>query len=874
MNDVAQGAEKAGGAFEKFGKEASKLANTVGQQKIRLAKLKDQYADLYLTLGAGDEKTQKVAEQITELSGNLDTNQKALQEAQAAADSFDATMQDIPGTMDQAGQSSQQFGSVLDDLIPKFTKAQLIKQAAIAILDFGKESVNMAASAESSFAKVKTLLSGGTDMAAYFDDIKQAAIDTGVSIEDYAEATYSAISASVDQGSAVEFTHNAIKLAKGGFTDAATAVDVLTTAINAYGLDASAATSISDKLITTQNLGKTTVGELASAMGKVIPTARSFNVNLDALCGTYAVMTKNGIATAESTTYLNGMLNELGKNGSVASTVLKEKTGQSFSDLMASGKSLGDVLTILQNEADRTGITLGDMFSSQEAAKAANTLYANLDDLAASTAAMGDSAGATQAAYTTMADTIAEKTTKLNNRFSILKESVGEELAPAFGTLLGSVEKCMPVIEALVTTLGSVVGGALSGVAFVVDSVATGISNVAEPSKQLTDTVDSQTQTLEEAHDAVIRLGTALGDAKKEFDASKKSYAESGQAMANTTPEIEQLQVQYDAAMAKYQEFYQAQQEAAAAAAEPANVMQAATEQYTTAATALLEQYQATYEATLSNVEGWFGPFDQAGSKVSTTLQQITDNMQSQIDFNTQYADNLQYLADNGLGSLGDALQSYGADGSAYAAAIVEQLQAVGGATSEEGQAIIENLTGLMDGMAESQSAVAENFTDMGGKFAEQMQTISTQYAETIQGLDKSGEAMEAATSTISSFISGLDSSKGGIMDTMGNIGSEMTSALQAALGDVQINVTASLTMSGGGRAIGLDYVPYNGMPAILHRGEAILNAPEAEDWRRGRGRGNGQGITIVQNIQSVPQTPIQLAAATQAMFEQARWAL
>lgn len=78
----------------------------------------------------------------------------------------------------------------------------------------------------------------------------------------------------------------------------------------------------------------------------------------------------------------------------------------------------------------------------------------------------------------------------------------------------------------------------------------------------------------------------------------------------------------------------------------------------------------------------------------------------------------------------------------------------------------------------------------------------------------------------------------------------------------------------GGHYAIGTDYVPYNGMPAILHRGEAILNAPEAEDWRRGRGRGNSQGITIVQNIQSVPQTPIQLAAATQAMFEQARWAL
>lgn len=73
-------------------------------------------------------------------------------------------------------------------------------------------------------------------------------------------------------------------------------------------------------------------------------------------------------------------------------------------------------------------------------------------------------------------------------------------------------------------------------------------------------------------------------------------------------------------------------------------------------------------------------------------------------------------------------------------------------------------------------------------------------------------------------------------------------------------------------KAIGMDYIPYNGMPAVLHRGEAILNAYEADQWRRGRSGGNGQGVTIVQNIQSVPQTPVQLAAATAAYFEQARW--
>ena len=59
-----------------------------------------------------------------------------------------------------------------------------------------------------------------------------------------------------------------MKLAKGGFTDGAKAVDVLTTAINAYGLEASDATRVSDLLITTQNLGKTTGGRTGIKHGE------------------------------------------------------------------------------------------------------------------------------------------------------------------------------------------------------------------------------------------------------------------------------------------------------------------------------------------------------------------------------------------------------------------------------------------------------------------------------------------------------------------------------------------------------------------------------------------------------------------------------
>ena len=98
-------------------------------------------------------------------------------------------------------------------------------------------------------------------------------------------------------------------------------------------------------------------------------------------------------------------------------------------------------------------------------------------------------------------------------------------------------------------------------------------------------------------------------------------------------------------------------------------------------------------------------------------------------------------------------------------------------------------------------------------------------------------------------------------------------------------NRTVGVTVTGSGGsgkqydqtgmsgAKGFDYIPYNNFPAILHEGEAVLTASEADAWRKGNG-GAGNGITINQYINAPAQTPVQLASATAAYFEQARWAI
>lgn len=89
----------------------------------------------------------------------------------------------------------------------------------------------------------------------------------------------------------------------------------------------------------------------------------------------------------------------------------------------------------------------------------------------------------------------------------------------------------------------------------------------------------------------------------------------------------------------------------------------------------------------------------------------------------------------------------------------------------------------------------------------------------------------------------------------------------------VDVNVNATSSRVDGSRAVGLPYVPFDGYIAELHKGERVLNASEAEEYNKGKSANNTSGITIIQNIQTVPQTPVEFAAATSAYFEQARWA-
>ena len=355
------------------------------------------------------------------------------------------------------------------------------------------------------------------------------------------------------------------------------------------------------------------------------------------------------------------------------------------------------------------------------------------------------------------------------------------------------------------------------------------------------------------------------------------------------TKQMEQLSWALEEAETQYNELAEAERLAAEEAvvsvestADTTATFSAITDQYIADALTLFETFTQTYENIYSKVSGFFDPFEKAKISVRTNVNDMMAAMQSQVDFNNTYSANLQALKEYGLGSLSEAFQSYGANGAAYAQVIVSAVEKAGGATTEKGQQIIQGFSDINQQVTESQEGLSQTMALMDGEFEQQLNDMVETYGTAIQDLDKSAEAGMAATNTFAAFLTGMNNKIPEITSQMIEFGRQITNSLQSGIGTVNIPVNIQTVGAIPKAKCGMDYVPYDDYLVYLHKGEAVLTAEEAAAWRAGKQVASGEtsgisesgggGVTVNQYIESVAQTPVELASATAAYFEQARW--
>ena len=135
--------------------------------------------------------------------------------------------------------------------------------ATAAVTAFGVSSVAAFSTFERSLNEVFTLLPGisGEAMEAMSSQVQQFSTRFGTLTDEVVPALYQALSAGVPPDNVFEFLETAQMAAIGGVTDLETAVDGISSVVNAYGAEVLSAAQASDIMFTAVRLGKCVVGE-------------------------------------------------------------------------------------------------------------------------------------------------------------------------------------------------------------------------------------------------------------------------------------------------------------------------------------------------------------------------------------------------------------------------------------------------------------------------------------------------------------------------------------------------------------------------------------------------------------------------------------
>ncbi|KGM50668.1 phage tail tape measure protein [Pseudooceanicola atlanticus] len=249
-----------------------------------------------------------------------------------------------------------------------------VVSSAIGGIAFGaitSKSIAMRRELGTAISEVSTLLSGeASEMAALEAETRRLAQTYGGTATDQAKAFYQAISAgagSVEE--AAQLLDVANQLAIGGVTDVTTGVDILTTAMNTYASSGLQAAEVSDTLFVGMKAGKTTIGEMAGALGNVVPIAAAAGVSFEEVVAATAALTTQGQSTNVAVTGLRQVLAAIISPTSQAAKEA-ERLKVAFSVDRLNEVGLATFLNEVIEASDGSQESLAQLFGSVEALNA------------------------------------------------------------------------------------------------------------------------------------------------------------------------------------------------------------------------------------------------------------------------------------------------------------------------------------------------------------------------------------------------------------------------------------------------------------------------------------------------------------------------
>jgi len=297
----------------------------------------------------------------------------------------------------------------------------------------GTASVKMAADFEQSMSKIVGLVGvASKEVQGFTKDVKNLAGQTARSPLELADALFFVTSAGLRGQDALNVLEASAKASAAGLGETKIVADLVTSAVNAYGVANLNATQATDILVSAVREGKAEAVDLASSMGQVLPIASALQVSFDQVGAAVASMTRTGTNAATASIQLRQILASLLKPSNQAEEAMIGM-GTSSAELRKQLREEGliSVLGFLAEQMKTNEQAMAEVFPNIRALSGAlDIMGGNAEENVAIFQRMTDTAGTLESAFKTASETASFKFNKALAELKVAGIELGEQLLP------------------------------------------------------------------------------------------------------------------------------------------------------------------------------------------------------------------------------------------------------------------------------------------------------------------------------------------------------------------------------------------------------------------------------------------------------------
>lgn len=311
------------------------------------------------------------------------------------------------------------------------------KKLTLPIVGLGVVATKAAGDFDAAFVQMQTLAGVSADEV---DGLKQSVLDlageTGKAPQELADALFFLQSSGLDAAQAMDALEISAQASAAGLGDTVTLADAASSVMLAYADSNMTAAEAMDVLIATAKAGKAEPTAIAGQLSKLIPIAAALDISFQDVGGALAALSTKAFSAEQGATGLAAVMSKLQKPSQQAQEQLDAVglSGDRLKELLAEKGLLGTLTTLKERLGDNGFVRF---LEDQEAIRAGVALTTgDMEKMEDIFGQVADSAGATDKAFATWADSMGADNARAFADFQVALIELGDAIAPLAADLL------------------------------------------------------------------------------------------------------------------------------------------------------------------------------------------------------------------------------------------------------------------------------------------------------------------------------------------------------------------------------------------------------------------------------------------------------